>query len=331
MMTQALLAVYPDVFKAGAEFSGVPAGCWADGYASSNQWSGNCAAGKTTFTAAQWGDKIRDMYPGYSGFRPRIQLWHGDSDEIINANNFTEAIKAWTNILGLDSTATSSTTVTLSGKSWTRQSWKSACGFTVLDAWLEKGGAHNIDANLNAQYIIPFFGLDKADDVDPQVVMCSGDAGVVSTGGTGGSITGKDAGAGRDIGSGSASDTGGGADGPMAQGGSISSGGSQSSGGALGSGGNPNGGSIGGSGTGGIAASGGAIRNGGSVSVSGTGGATSSGGSLGTGGSSVKNSGSSSSGCALGDGTHRSQLGTTMALVALALASCVWRRRQRMR
>ena len=27
MMTEALLAVYPDVFKAGAEFSGVPAGC----------------------------------------------------------------------------------------------------------------------------------------------------------------------------------------------------------------------------------------------------------------------------------------------------------------
>ena len=29
MMTEALLAVYPDVFKGGAEFAGVPAGCWS--------------------------------------------------------------------------------------------------------------------------------------------------------------------------------------------------------------------------------------------------------------------------------------------------------------
>ena len=93
MMTEALLAVYPDVFKAGAEFSGVPAGCWADGYASSNQWSGNCAGGKTTFTAQQWGDKVRAMYTGYSGFRPRVQLWHGDADTTILPNNQTEAIK----------------------------------------------------------------------------------------------------------------------------------------------------------------------------------------------------------------------------------------------
>src|SRR6478735_5992602 len=38
MMTQALMAVYPDVFRAGSARAGVPAGCWADGYASSNQW-----------------------------------------------------------------------------------------------------------------------------------------------------------------------------------------------------------------------------------------------------------------------------------------------------
>ena len=106
MMTEALLAVYPDVFKAGAEFSGVPAGCWADGYdqGGTPQWSNNCAGGKTTFTAQQWGDKVRAMYPGYSGYRPRIQLWHAKGDPTINYNNQTEAIKEWTNVLGLSTT-----------------------------------------------------------------------------------------------------------------------------------------------------------------------------------------------------------------------------------
>ena len=169
MMTEALLAVYPDVFKAGAEFSGVPAGCWADGYTASNQWSGNCAGGKTTFTAQQWGDKVRLMDQGYTGLRPRVQLWHGDADTTISPNNQTEAIKEWTDVLGLDTNPTTTTTVTITGHTWTRQSWQSSCGFTVLDAWLEKGGPHGTDANLNSQYTIPFFGLDKAGDVDPEI------------------------------------------------------------------------------------------------------------------------------------------------------------------
>ena len=40
MMTQALLAVYPDIFKAGSARAGVPAGCWAEGYSDRNQWGG---------------------------------------------------------------------------------------------------------------------------------------------------------------------------------------------------------------------------------------------------------------------------------------------------
>src|SRR6185369_3959849 len=80
MLTQALMAVYPDVFRAGSARAGVPAGCWADGYASSNQWSNNCAGGNTTKTAQQWGDLVRGMDPGYTGHRPRLQTMQGTSD-----------------------------------------------------------------------------------------------------------------------------------------------------------------------------------------------------------------------------------------------------------
>ena len=79
MLTEAMLAVYPDVFKAGAEFSGVPAGCWSSGWSAASNWGGTCASGKDTMTAQAWGDLVRGMYPGYSGFRPRVQLWHGTS------------------------------------------------------------------------------------------------------------------------------------------------------------------------------------------------------------------------------------------------------------
>jgi acetylxylan esterase len=191
MMTEALLAIYPDVFKAGAEFSGVPAGCWAASYSASNQWSGPCASGQVSHTPQQWGSIVQAMDPGYSGYRPRVQLWHGESDMTINYNNQNEAIKEWSDVLGLSATPTSMATVTFNNHTWTHQSWQNSCGFTVLDAWSEQNGPHGTDANLNATHVIPFLGLDKTSPTDPEVAQC-GDAGTPSGSGSassGGSAT----------------------------------------------------------------------------------------------------------------------------------------------
>jgi len=364
MMTEALLAVYPDVFKAGAEFSGVPAGCWADGYASSNQWSGNCAGGKTTYTAQQWGDKVRAMYPGYTGFRPRVQLWHGDADPTISPNNQTEAIKEWTNALGLDTNPTSTTTVTISGKSWTRQSWQSSCGYTVLDAWLEKGGPHGTDSNLNATYTIPFLGLDQTDATDPEVAKCSssgtggspgsgGSTGAGGGNGSGGSTGDRDGGpnAGKDSGSDGAGDgravatggsigTGGagggsggngsggvqGSGGSQATGGSSGSGGTQGSGGSRATGGSS--GSGGATGTGGLTGSGGSVANGGNAGT-GSGGTSSTGGTSGGGGTTTGGgSGASGCGCALGTAPPKKHGYMDTAAVVLGLSLLARRRRR---
>lgn len=239
MMTQALLAIYPDVFKAGAEFSGVPAGCWAASYSASNQWSGPCAGGQVTHTAQEWGDMVRAMYKGYSGYRPRVQLWHGMADSTIRFPNQTEAIKEWTNVLGLDANPTSNATVNFMGHQWTHESWQDSCGFTVLDAWSEQNGPHGTDANLNATNVVPFLGLDKAGLVDPQVAQCGrGGAGANGTGGAGGA-----GGTGGSAGSGAAGTSG--------NGGAISSGGWSAAGGLsstpFGSGGTKeaNGGNVG--------------------------------------------------------------------------------------
>jgi acetylxylan esterase len=174
MMTEALLAVYPDVFKAGAEFSGVPAGCWSVSD-SNGQWSAPCAMGQVTYTASQWGDMVRAMDPAYSGVRPRIQLWHGTADQTIDYNNQLEAIKEWTDVLGLSPTPMSTESVMFDNHQWTRQKWQDSCGLTVLDAWAEQDGPHQTDANLNATYVIPFLDLDKSGP-DPQAAAC-GDAG----------------------------------------------------------------------------------------------------------------------------------------------------------
>jgi len=156
MMTEALLGVYPDMFKAGAEFSGVPDGCWAASYTASNQWSGPCASGQVTKTAQQWGDLVRAQYPSYTGLRPRVQLWHGTNDTTINYNNMAEAIKEWTNVLGLSANPTTTDTPQTG---FTRKVWDNSCGFSVLEAWTQQNGGHTTPINANA--VISFFGLDK--------------------------------------------------------------------------------------------------------------------------------------------------------------------------
>jgi acetylxylan esterase len=186
MMTQAMIAVYPEVFKAGSARAGVPAGCWADGFDGGQQWSNNCAGGRTSKTAMAWGDLVRGMNPGYTGPRRRIQLFHGTSDQTINYNNMKEAIKEWTNVLGLPEMPTSTDTSKTSIGDYDRQFWKNACGSTMLEAWSAKGGGHSM--NYEEESILAFFGLDKAGGTDPE---CTGSAppgggGGASGGGGGG-------------------------------------------------------------------------------------------------------------------------------------------------
>src|SRR6185503_10840111 len=188
MMTQALLAVYPDVFKAGASFARVPAGCWSAGWSAASSWGGTCAGGNDIMTAQQWGDLARGMYPGYTGYRPRVQLFHGDADAIISYKNFGEAIKEWTNVLGLTTNPTSTTNgMTLGTHQATRQQWKNSCGYVVLDAFTSLGGDHGpSDALFKSTYVIPFLGLDNTGPVDPEIAACAGDGGVGGSGGSSG-------------------------------------------------------------------------------------------------------------------------------------------------
>ena len=211
MMTELLLALYPDVFKAGAAFAGMPAGCRGAGESGNGGgYSGACAGGTVTHSAQEWGDIARMLYPGYTGYRPRVQLFHGDADDIIKYPNHTEAIKEWSNVLGLGATPSSTEMgLTLGTHKATRQSWKNACGQVVLDAFTSVGGDHGpSDALFNASFVIPFLGLDKTGPVDPFVAQCmDGSGGAGGAGGTGGA--GMPAGGASSGGSGNLAGTGG--------------------------------------------------------------------------------------------------------------------------
>ncbi|MFI7641830.1 PHB depolymerase family esterase [Nonomuraea sp. NPDC049400] len=156
MMTNVLLGDYPDVFKAGAAFAGVPFACFAttDG----SMWNSACANGQVAKTPQQWGDLVRGAYPGYTGARPRMQVWHGTEDSTLRYPNFQEQIKQWTNVHGLSQTP-SSTDQPQSG--WTRTRYGGTGTMAPVEAISLQGVGHNLPMSGMAARVIAFFGLDQ--------------------------------------------------------------------------------------------------------------------------------------------------------------------------
>ncbi|KAH9883686.1 carbohydrate esterase family 1 protein [Xylariomycetidae sp. FL2044] len=103
MMTNVLLAAYPDVFAAASCYSGLPAGCLLGSPGSSpTSADQTCAQGGLVLTADEWAARVYDMYPGYEGPYPRMQTWHGEADFFVNYPNLAEQLKQWSTVLGVD-------------------------------------------------------------------------------------------------------------------------------------------------------------------------------------------------------------------------------------
>ncbi len=157
MMTNVLVGNYPDVFKAGAAFMGVPHSCF--GTTDGSMWNSQCANGQRIMTAQQWGDLARAANPGYTGARPRMQLFHGTTDTTLRYPNFGEEIKQWTNVLGLSQTP-SFTDTPQSG--WTRTRYGGTGVGAPVEGISVANVGHSLPLNGQALMAIQFFGLDTS-------------------------------------------------------------------------------------------------------------------------------------------------------------------------
>lgn len=156
MMTNVLLGAYPDVFKAGVSFAGVPFACFAttDG----SMWNSACANGQIIRSPQEWGNLVRGAFPGYTGARPRMQIWHGTNDDTLRYPNFGEQIKQWTNVHGLSQTPPLTDNPQ---PSWTRTRYGGTGTMPPVEAISVQGGSHNILSSGMAARAIAFLGLDQ--------------------------------------------------------------------------------------------------------------------------------------------------------------------------
>ncbi|KAK4038193.1 carbohydrate esterase [Parachaetomium inaequale] len=151
MMTNLLAGSYPDVFAAGAAYSGVAFGCAAGSEAATPASSNQTCAQGLQKTAQEWGNLVRNAFPGYTGRRPRMQITHGLADGLVRPQCATEALKQWSNVLGVEFSREVDGVPT---GGWKQQIYGDG---TKLQGFFGEGVGHA--PSVNEQQLLQWFGL----------------------------------------------------------------------------------------------------------------------------------------------------------------------------
>jgi poly(hydroxyalkanoate) depolymerase family esterase len=198
LMTEVMMAAYPDVFAGGAVNSGGPYQC-----ATSLTATTACQQGNVNRTPAQWGTLVRNAFPGYAGPFPRLVAFHGSTDATVAPADLQQSVDQWSNVLGIDETADVNETFRTS----THKVFRDASGRSMIETYLVSGMGHalTVDVGSNVDqggapgafcedhdlyssfYAAQFFGLTGAgqgggDTVAPAVSLTSPANGATVTG-----------------------------------------------------------------------------------------------------------------------------------------------------
>lgn len=94
-----MMADYPETFNAGAIFAG-------GAYKSGNGYVSAAMAfvGWRVKSAEKWGNIVRKQNPNYKGEYPRMIIYQGNNDLIVNKRNGVEIMKQWTNLHHISTT-----------------------------------------------------------------------------------------------------------------------------------------------------------------------------------------------------------------------------------
>lgn len=97
LMTVALLADYPAQFVAGASLAGGPFKA-ADNMVNAAGVMLNPPSEKPE----EWGDRVRQNNIGFEGTYPKLIIYQGKQDRVVDPRIAKELIKQWTNVHGID-------------------------------------------------------------------------------------------------------------------------------------------------------------------------------------------------------------------------------------
>jgi poly(hydroxyalkanoate) depolymerase family esterase len=148
-MAAAMLAAYPDVFAAGAVVAGLPVGA-ANG--TSEALRRMAEAGPSRSRAA-WAEQVRNAAPAdFPGPWPRLSIWHGEADRVVDPANAGLLAEQWSELHGLDSAG-----VTIGSSGVRREFWGNP-SLPSVELWTLPGQPHAWPADASG-HVARFWGL----------------------------------------------------------------------------------------------------------------------------------------------------------------------------
>lgn len=167
-MTAVMMATYPETFAGGAPVAGIPYGCANTSVDATSKCGVSLGGIPGTpantpveqLSPAEWGDLVRKASAG-SSF-PRVSIWQGTSDHVVNPQAETEMIEQWTNVLGVATTPQVDTQF----KTTRHQVFQDSRGKPMVEAFTVKdmdhgtpidpgSGGDQCGTSIHDQYIIP--------------------------------------------------------------------------------------------------------------------------------------------------------------------------------
>jgi poly(hydroxyalkanoate) depolymerase family esterase len=133
-MASVMLATYPEIFAGGAIIAGLPYGC-----ATNVQQAFEVMFTARAEDAGALGNRVRAA-SRHRGPWPKISVWHGTSDPIVQSSNGEDIIRQWTNVHGLAECPSYQELV----GGHTRRIWSDANGQTLIEAFSISGMAHGV-------------------------------------------------------------------------------------------------------------------------------------------------------------------------------------------
>ena len=135
LVTAVMLASYPELFAAGAVQSAYPYRC-----AETFEALAPCSQAVDPRPAVEQVALVLEAAPEYAGPRPRLALWHGDTDALLVPTNLQLQVEQWAPVLGADLQAGQTDAI---GRHL-RHRYRDADGTVVMETVLVTGMDHAI-------------------------------------------------------------------------------------------------------------------------------------------------------------------------------------------
>ncbi len=136
-MGVAMLADYPQTFNAGAIFAG---GAYKT---ATNLWTALLSMyGFHIKSPEKWGALVREQNPNYTGAYPRLIIYQGKADVVVNQRNASQLMKQWTNLQGISTKPTATVKRFAGVKAIEKNSYHNASGKEVVTWYKVKHLGH---------------------------------------------------------------------------------------------------------------------------------------------------------------------------------------------